>query len=614
MFHVRYYRTVCQGDATGTEVRKKGINRRQFLLTYQEVQMKKQTILSLAFALLVTTAVLAGDTPTSYVISVSSGANADEFLDMDNKVIHVDGAAVGTNDGFSWGNAFIHLQDALAIASDGDEIRVAQGVYRPDRSTAYPAGTGSREASFHLVNGVALMGGYAGWGSPDPNERDIERYAAILSGDLLGNDAYNDVDGYSGWPEDDPNLTDNCYHVVTSNGTDDQTVVDGFFITGGYAFVDWEDLGPESSGAGLHNIEGHLSVMNCTFRNNIALGRGSAIYNQDANPRIINCTFETNDDCGSPEMAHGALDNVGSRSIISNCRFYNNGVYGVSNDGGNSVVDRCVFEENDGIWIGAIDNFNTNVEITECSFLYNSGRWTGAMPNWNSSVRIQNCVFAGNYSDEAYWGDGGTIVEYGSHSLITNCTFYGNCGLLHRVDNSGESVVSNCIFYKNFQGEDRHNVDGPAGPYNYNGDPFFVNALELPGNTNLPADYHVKSEFGRWDPNSQSWVYDTVTSPCIDGGNPADPNWMKELWPHGKRINMGAYGGTPEAGKSSSTLGNSADLTHDDCVGMDDFILFVDQWLTSQVLCPEDINLDGQIDLADFSIFADNWSFCSSGK
>ncbi len=43
---------------------------------------------------------------------------------------------------------------------------------------------------------------------------------------------------------------------------------------------------------------------------------------------------------------------------------------------------------------------------------------------------------------------------------------------------------------------------------------------------------------------------DDVTSPCIDAGDP-NSDWTGETWPHGGRINMGAYGGTREASMST---------------------------------------------------------------
>jgi len=111
------------------------------------------------------------------------------------KTIHVDADAPSANNGTSWTDAYKFLQDALADANSSEkpvEIHVAQGVYQPDRSAAEPNGTGDREATFQLITGVALKGGYAGFGQPDPNARDIEFYETILSGDLDGNDV--DVD------------------------------------------------------------------------------------------------------------------------------------------------------------------------------------------------------------------------------------------------------------------------------------------------------------------------------------------------------------------------------------------------------------------------------------
>jgi predicted secreted protein len=63
----------------------------------------------------------------------------------------------------------------------------------------------------------------------------------------------------------------------------------------------------------------------------------------------------------------------------------------------------------------------------------------------------------------------------------------------------------------------------------------------------------LKSEYGRWNPNTRTWVVDDVTSPCIDAGDPNMPVG-DEPFPSGIRINMGAYGGTTEASKSISDI------------------------------------------------------------
>ena len=94
-----------------------------------------------------------------------------------------------------------------------------------------------------------------------------------------------------------------------------------------------------------------------------------------------------------------------------------------------------------------------------------------------------------------------------------------------------------------------------------NADPLFVNPgfwqhmedPDVPVEANDPnavwvdGDYHLMSEAGRWDPNTENWVMDEVTSPCIDAG---DPNCLitpedTDLDGHprivGARIDMGAY-------------------------------------------------------------------------
>jgi hypothetical protein len=122
----------------------------------------------------------------------------------------------------------------------------------------------------------------------------------------------------------------------------------------------------------------------------------------------------------------------------------------------------------------------------------------------------------------------------------------------------------------------------------------------------VDGDYHLKSQAGRWDPHSKSWSIDDVTSRCVDAGDP-NSNWTAELWPHGKRINMGAYGGTPQASMSLSQAGNVADLNSDDLVNYGDLALFTEQWARWEFLLAADLDRNGQINFRDFCILLDNW-------
>ncbi len=82
---------------------------------------------------------------------------------------------------------------------------------------------------------------------------------------------------------------------------------------------------------------------------------------------------------------------------------------------------------------------------------------------------------------------------------------------------------------------------GWDGEGNISVDPCFAAAVT--------DDYHLKSPAGRWDPATQRWVADNVTSPCIDAGDP-DSEVADEPLPNGGRIDLGAHGGTAEASKS----------------------------------------------------------------
>ena len=64
------------------------------------------------------------------------------------------------------------------------------------------------------------------------------------------------------------------------------------------------------------------------------------------------------------------------------------------------------------------------------------------------------------------------------------------------------------------------------------------------------GDFHLKSKGGRHLPGETGLVYDAVSSPLIDAGNPQSMAWTAEPDPNGRRLNIGLYGGTAEASRS----------------------------------------------------------------
>jgi len=78
---------------------------------------------------------------------------------------------------------------------------------------------------------------------------------------------------------------------------------------------------------------------------------------------------------------------------------------------------------------------------------------------------------------------------------------------------------------------------------NFAADPLFADRAN--------GDYHVKSRAGRWNQATSAWVTDTVTSPCIDAGDPASA-FASEPAPNGGRVNMGSDGNTAYASKTAA--------------------------------------------------------------
>ncbi len=139
------------------------------------------------------------------------------------------------------------------------------------------------------------------------------------------------------------------------------------------------------------------------------------------------------------------------------------------------------------------------------------------------------------------------ILNYGpAMPVVKNSIIAGNTTTLQLkgtdVDkNSGQKITYSCL-YATAKNDNLSNY----GTGCIAKDPCFADAAS--------GDFHLKSAAGRW--NGTTWVKDTVTSPCIDAGEPSAA-YANEPSPNGNRVNMGAYGNTSEASKSTS--GGSTD-------------------------------------------------------
>ena len=166
--------------------------------------------------------------------------------------VYVAADATGANDGSSWADAYVDLNDALADDTDID-IWVKAGTYTPGSA---------RTAMFTIQAGQQLLGGFNG-SETMVSQRDIVANLTILSGDQLGNDSPT-------LSINDATRNDNNYRLL--NITGDGTLIDGFTITGAHANG---PAGATQSGAvALLNASNELNLRRCVVTKNAAVNFG----------------------------------------------------------------------------------------------------------------------------------------------------------------------------------------------------------------------------------------------------------------------------------------------------------------------------------------------------
>ncbi|MHC4499862.1 MAG: hypothetical protein ACYS21_12200, partial [Planctomycetota bacterium] len=268
-----------------------------------------------------------------FFLVIAAAANA--------KTIYVDVDANSSGTGANWANAYNYLQDALADADASAkpvDIRVAQGTYTPDSNSADPNGSGDREATFGLINGVTLKGGYAGFGETDPNARDVSLYETILSGDLDGNDVpvANPSDLLT-----EPTRGENSLHVVTAEGVDANSSFDGFTITAGNANG---SAYPDNAAGGMDSDNSTVTLLNCTLTaNSASYGGGMSRWDDlDRLATVTNCIFNDNFAASSGGGIYG------ERMALTDCTFSGNsaGNRGALYNVGNATLTNCTFSGN----------------------------------------------------------------------------------------------------------------------------------------------------------------------------------------------------------------------------------------------------------------------------
>ncbi|MCH8823054.1 MAG: right-handed parallel beta-helix repeat-containing protein [Planctomycetes bacterium] len=507
--------------------------------------------------------------------------NSSAFADR----LYVDGTnGICGGDGSDWGSdAFKYLKLAIIVASipelEIDEIWVAAGTYYPDQDCGNTHGNKDWNATFNMVDGVAILGGFEGM-EEFAEDRDPVTNVTILSGNIgapasgcgEGGDCHLpnntpgcdnsvccdfvcdidpecctiawDIDCYI-QAESLCNTFDNSFNILTAHGIGSTAILDGFTVTGGRGFTT-----QELHGGGLDIVNASPTIVRCKFIDNQAtVGGGIAVFGGagTTDPLIINCEFNDN---------------------AANC--YGAGIVVYGNAA--ATVVNSTFTENviSGVYPGAGFAVTTS----------------------DASGMLINCVFVGNYG---IISGGGGVAAKGGSIVMNSCILWDNDpNQVDIVPTTGATLVVN---YSDIQDQG----DWPYGVYNIDVDPLFV---DLAG-----GDYHLQP-----------------ASLCIDTGNPDDDIITDDFF------DLDNDGSTSEP-TPDLDLNNRISSPDDECqvvdMGAYEFVQGCCQWdlddndmvSTSDLLTlfaewgihdpgPPDFDCDGDVDTNDLLALFANWGRC----
>ncbi|MGI6368938.1 MAG: PKD domain-containing protein [Anaerolineae bacterium] len=292
-------------------------------------------------------------------------------------------ASAPLQDGTSWASALADLQQALRLARAGDQVWVAEGVYRS-------GATGELEASFELVEGVALYGGFEGT-ETSLEERDPAAHPTILSGDLAGDDLSQE-----GVTLDAAQIVgQNARHVVSAVGLTAATALEGVIISGGDARG-----APVARGGGLYAVNSSLMLREVALLGNAA-GSGGGISVSGGQPLLEGVLLEGNLASGA---GGGILALEGSVVELVGARLRQNRAA----DGGalasyasSPRIVNGALAGNQAARGGALYAYGGELQLLQATLAGNAGSTgSAAYLGGNASLGIGNSILWGNTPEE----------------------------------------------------------------------------------------------------------------------------------------------------------------------------------------------------------------------
>ena len=369
------------------------------------------------------------------------------------KVIYVDSAATGSNNGTSPTNAYTTLVAALADANVGTyQIRVAGAA---TTGKTYVPGA-ARTSTFSPPDGSHLVGGFNSLTSARAQSADPSTYLTILSGAIEG---------------------DNCYHVVAW-GSSVSCVVEGFVVSGGAA----TGAGTNAVGSGIAASGASGPTLSNITIQDCEASAGGAVYIYNSAVNMINCRVTNCTNAGSGNGGGVCIINASGtttpKSHLRNVEIDNCTVGGTSHAGGLFVygaspeITNCYIHDNEAAQRGGgVVTWGYGVEdqtypvFNHCAITGNTADHYGGGV-WNRAHAVfNNCIIANNESNNNngdYDLGGAGLVDVELPSTLNNCVIFGNVvntstfdpsrvgpGAGVCFDDDGTTIITDCIIYGN---------------------------------------------------------------------------------------------------------------------------------------------------------------------
>ncbi len=379
---------------------------------------------------------------------------------------------VGHGGGYDYGT----ITAALAAATSGDTITVADGTYNYNSGESFPLVMKQgvtlqreNESIQPIIAGISTQSVIEVENISDPENTIIDGFIIRDGGgkDVSGERYGGGIFMYLSWI-----TIRNC--KFTANNA---KYGGGMFLdksSPNIFYCEFEDNESSSRGGGIYcKNNSNANLYNCTFINNSASDSGGGMYCYDSSPTLTDCTFSNN----SADYGGGMYCSYSSPTL-SGCTFsdnsasdYGGGMYCKSSS--SPTLTDCSFSDNSASYDGGgMYCKSSSPTLTGCSFSDNSASDSGGgmYCYYYSSPTLTGCTFSNNRASDS----GGGMYCYSSFPILTYCTFTRNSA----SDEGGgvnchysSPTLKNCILFGNI-------VNNYGGGISCdNADPIIINSI-----------------------------------------------------------------------------------------------------------------------------------------